>query len=96
MSQFAGSLVLAGSTRQETVTWTGAPALCICRLKLAGTNRTVTVIRFPVLPVAGGLLVALALAVLLAFYTRAVRRRAAAAAVAAHDAAAMRVPADAD
>jgi P pilus assembly chaperone PapD len=94
VSQFGGSLVLAGATRQETVTWTGAPALCICRLKLAGTNRTVTVIRFPVLPVIGGLLVALALAVLLTLYTRAVRRRAVAAAV--HEAAAVRVPADAD
>jgi CARDB len=62
VSQFAGSLVLAGATRQETVTWTGAPAFCICRLKLAGTDRTVTVIRFPVLPVTGALLVVLALA----------------------------------
>jgi P pilus assembly chaperone PapD len=94
VSAFAGSLVLAGATRQETVTWTGAPALCICRLRLAGTNRTVTVIRFPVLPVIGGLLVALALAVLLTLYTRTVRRRAVAAAV--HDAAATRVPADVD
>ena len=96
VSQFGGSLVLAGATRQETVTWTGAPAFCICKLKLAGTNRTVTVIRFPVLPVTGGLMVVLALAVLLTLYTRAVRRRAAAAAVAAHDAVAVRVPADAD
>lgn len=88
--------MLAGATRQEAVTWTGAPAFCICRLKLAGTDRTITVIRFPVLPVTGGLLVVLALAALLTLYTRAVRRRAAAAAVAAHDAAAVRVPADAD
>jgi hypothetical protein len=96
VSQFPGSLVLAGATRQETVTWTGAPAFCICKLKLAGTDRTVTLIRLPVLPVTGLLLVVLALAVLLTLYTRAVRRRAAAAAVAAHDAAAVRVPADAD
>ena len=94
VSQFAGSLVLAGATRQETVTWTGAPALCICRLKLAGTNRTVTVIRFPVLPAIGLLLIVLALAILLTLYTRAVRRRAVAAVV--HEAAAVRVPADAD
>ena len=86
LSQFAGSLVLAGATRQETVTWTGAPAFCICAMKLAGTNRSVTMIRFPVLPVTGLLLLVLALAVLLTLYTRAIRRRAVAAAV--HDAAA--------
>jgi uncharacterized SAM-binding protein YcdF (DUF218 family) len=78
--------VLAGATRKEAVTWTGAPAFCICTMRLAGTNRTVTLIRFPVLPVTGLLLLVLALAVLLTLYTRVVRRRAAAAAV--HEAAA--------
>jgi hypothetical protein len=60
-----------------------------CRLKLAGTNRTVTVVLFPVMPVTAPLPVALAPAIPLTLYTRAARPRAAAAA--APDAAAMRV-----
>jgi P pilus assembly chaperone PapD len=81
VARFDGALVLAGATRRETVTWTAAPAFCVCSLRLAGTAQTITVIRFPVLQVIGLLLVVLAMALLLRTYTRAVRRRAIAQAV---------------
>lgn len=75
VARFDGALVLAGASRREQVTWSGAPAFCVCHLRLAGTSQTVTMIRIPVLPIVGGIFLLAGLAFLLVLYTRAVRRR---------------------